>query len=255
MNMSKEIQCPLCANRGEATTDDKGAFAVRGHFQGKAVRKCNKCGAGLFLGWLGRPKPIPSQLWQHMKESWERKFGPEEEKVTSAQVGEALCDIFIDKWKSPDDIKKMRDDFSIMATNTEIYLCLSSLYFMGFIMATKSGNIQIPSPVIMDISHNLASFLIVKYVDFHSVDEDSDVLLQEQNRITQGLIEVWDESMDKKPAPHWYVGKEVCYILNGRDKTPDIALTTMFGGFLSGHAVSIKEFLDGLVEKGVTITN
>jgi len=78
--MPKEIKCPSCGNRGEATIDDKGAFEVRGQFQGKATRKCNKCGVGLFLGpfsgvLFGKSRIIPSDLWKRMEETWEREFG------------------------------------------------------------------------------------------------------------------------------------------------------------------------------------
>lgn len=78
--MPKEIICPVCGNRGEASIDEKSAFEVRGQFQGKAVRKCNNCEAGLFLGpfsgvVFGKPKVIPSDLWKRMEETWKREFG------------------------------------------------------------------------------------------------------------------------------------------------------------------------------------
>ena len=70
--MAKEVTCPACGNRGEATIDDTGAFEVRGQFQGKAVRRCKKCGTGflfgLFFGIIfGKPKAIPSDLLKHME--------------------------------------------------------------------------------------------------------------------------------------------------------------------------------------------
>ena len=81
--MAKEIICPSCGNRGEADLDDKGAFEVRGQFQGKAVRKCNNCGTGLFVGLFsgglfGKPKLITADLWQSMEETWKREFESEE---------------------------------------------------------------------------------------------------------------------------------------------------------------------------------
>jgi len=80
--MPKEIICPVCGNSGEASIDEGSAFEVRGQFQGKAVRKCNKCGAGLFIGLFsgglfGKPKLIPDDFWARMKETWEREFGSE----------------------------------------------------------------------------------------------------------------------------------------------------------------------------------
>jgi hypothetical protein len=74
--MAREIRCPSCGNAGEASVDDSGAFEVRGQFQGKAIRKCRKCGAGLTIGGLfGKPKVIPKDQWQRMEEVWHREFG------------------------------------------------------------------------------------------------------------------------------------------------------------------------------------
>lgn len=78
--MPKEIICPKCGNQGKADIDDKSAFEVRGQFQGKPVRKCKKCGTGIFLGafsgvFFGKPKIIPPDTWEKMEETWKREFG------------------------------------------------------------------------------------------------------------------------------------------------------------------------------------
>ncbi|MDI6891519.1 MAG: hypothetical protein QMD08_00770 [Actinomycetota bacterium] len=80
--MSKQIVCPSCGNMGEALIGDSGAFEVRGQFQGKAIRKCKKCGAGLSIGpfsggFFGKPQVIPKDQWKHMEEIWNREFGTE----------------------------------------------------------------------------------------------------------------------------------------------------------------------------------
>jgi hypothetical protein len=72
--------CPSCGNKGEASIDENGAFEVRGQFQGKAIRKCRKCGVGLEIGpfsggFFGKPRLIPKDLWQRMEEVWKREFG------------------------------------------------------------------------------------------------------------------------------------------------------------------------------------
>lgn len=77
--MPRVITCPLCGNRGDQNGDDEfRAFEVRGQFQGKAVRKCTKCGNGLMVGlfsgiWLGKPDVIPEELWRQMNEVWRRR--------------------------------------------------------------------------------------------------------------------------------------------------------------------------------------
>ena len=75
--MAKLITCPACGNRGEATVDESGAFEVRGYHFGKPVRKCNQCGAGVFLRMFGGPELIDAELWARMTEAWEREFGSE----------------------------------------------------------------------------------------------------------------------------------------------------------------------------------
>ena len=69
-----EITCPKCGNRGEIRGTEEH-FEVRGQFQGKAVRKCQKCGAGVTVGaFLRKAKLIPDDLWKKMQESWDRNF-------------------------------------------------------------------------------------------------------------------------------------------------------------------------------------
>lgn len=110
--MPKEIVCPSCGNRGDATIDEKGAFEVRGQLQGKAARKCNKCGAGLFVGLFsgalfGKPKVILSDLWKRMDGTWEREFGSNSKKepVPLSQVAKDFAE-FISNWSSAQEIEK-----------------------------------------------------------------------------------------------------------------------------------------------------
>jgi len=78
--MGHKLVCPVCGNSGESSLDDDGAFEVRGQFQGKAIRKCRKCGSGLAIGplsggFVGRPEVIKDSLWRRMEEVWKREFG------------------------------------------------------------------------------------------------------------------------------------------------------------------------------------
>ena len=81
--MAKELVCPACGNRGEAKTDEKVGFDMRGQLQGKTVWKCRECGAGLLLGLFtgrlfGKPKIIPEALWQRIEEIWQHEYGATE---------------------------------------------------------------------------------------------------------------------------------------------------------------------------------
>jgi hypothetical protein len=108
--MAKQLICPSCGNIGEATIDNAGAFEVRGQFQGKVVRKCNKCGAGLLVGLfsgglLGKPKLVPPDLWGNMQEMWDNEFSPHSrrESIPASQLGNDLAEMTLDS-ASIDDV-------------------------------------------------------------------------------------------------------------------------------------------------------
>ncbi len=74
------LKCPNCGNVGEATIDAGGAFEVRGQFEGRAIRKCRSCRAGMAIGpfsggLFGKPKLIPKEIWQKMEQVWGERFG------------------------------------------------------------------------------------------------------------------------------------------------------------------------------------
>lgn len=78
--MTERLTCPSCGAKGEATTNETGAFEVRGQYQGKAVRKCRGCGKGLAIGpfsggLMEKPEVLPADLWRRMETMWEREFG------------------------------------------------------------------------------------------------------------------------------------------------------------------------------------
>ena len=73
--MPKDIVCPACGNRGQATIDGSGGFDVRGQHGAAPVRKCMKCGRGLYLRLFRGPRLITEEMWKQMEEMWEREFG------------------------------------------------------------------------------------------------------------------------------------------------------------------------------------
>src|SRR2546423_86785 len=79
------IQCPSCGHRGRTELDSE-AFEVRGALEGKPVRKCRSCGAGMTVG-LGltgaKAKLIEPALWQEMEASWARAFGDADQEQKS----------------------------------------------------------------------------------------------------------------------------------------------------------------------------
>lgn len=71
------IKCPSCGNQG-STHIGSDAFEVRGTWEGKPVRKCLRCGAGMTVGFPKRIKLIEPGVWSQMEGSWGREFGTED---------------------------------------------------------------------------------------------------------------------------------------------------------------------------------
>ena len=72
------IRCPRCGNEGTAGSARLGedaAFDIRGQFEGKAIRKCNGCGAGLAIGLFAGPRVIPPEGWEILDRHWRSRFG------------------------------------------------------------------------------------------------------------------------------------------------------------------------------------
>lgn len=168
--------------------------------------------------------------------------------ITVAKVGEALADIFINIWKSPKNIEKFKREFSISTSNDDVYLYLAALYFMAFIRASQCESIKIQPHLMEKISHNLASFLIAKYLVLHNISTDvCNVLLETLNTTTEYLICSWDENLNRKPGPHWYVSKDICkYLLPNNPDSPNLPLIVVLSDFLSNDSISIKKFLEEL---------
>jgi hypothetical protein len=70
----KPIVCPACGSMGYPS--DEELFEIRGQREGKPVRKCTRCGTGLFIRPLRKPQVIPHNLWVRMQELWQVEFDP-----------------------------------------------------------------------------------------------------------------------------------------------------------------------------------
>jgi hypothetical protein len=68
----KPIVCPACGSIGYPSDDE--LFEIRGQLEGKPVRRCVRCGTGLFIRPLRKPRVIPHNLWVRMQESWQAEF-------------------------------------------------------------------------------------------------------------------------------------------------------------------------------------
>jgi len=64
----------------------ESGFEVRGQLEGKAVKKCKKCGTGLLVGpfsggFWGSPKIVPEKTWSRMEKMWEEGLGGSSEPI------------------------------------------------------------------------------------------------------------------------------------------------------------------------------
>ena len=97
--MAKSLTCPSCGAKGLAS--DERIFEVRGIFQSKPVRRCTRCGTGMFVKMLGKPREIDPELWRRMQASWSKQFGGPSSSSSSPtspepQSGAEADDISID---------------------------------------------------------------------------------------------------------------------------------------------------------------
>lgn len=93
-----KVKCPTCGNvgtdvepipehlRGPSWKPLKGeenyAFAVHGRMGGRAVRKCLKCGSGVFVKLLPpRYQAIPPDLWEEMQAHFAQEMAAHEERM------------------------------------------------------------------------------------------------------------------------------------------------------------------------------
>lgn len=81
-SLAKVVACPKCDARGDVA--DQMTFEVRGVWKGRPVRKCRRCGSGMLIRILGRPKLIPPFEWAYMERTWFHEFGLEPQPVGSA---------------------------------------------------------------------------------------------------------------------------------------------------------------------------
>ena len=71
------LTCPACALTGEAAGTEE-LFEDRGRHELMQVRKCRRCGAGLFVRFTLLPTEteaelIPEEAWAEIERVWERE--------------------------------------------------------------------------------------------------------------------------------------------------------------------------------------
>ena len=171
-----------------------------------------------------------------------KKDQPGKEKLSALQLTKMLGELFVKRRGSSEAINKVGNQFSIKATETETYLCLASLYLVSFLNALQADEIQLNQGLAKRIAQTLADSLVAQQSDLAQPSEPKG-LYQKLKEMTDGLLKIWDDHVDETPSPQWYVGKEACYLLNGRDKMPNPALVMMFSSMISDDTTAIKALI------------
>ncbi len=70
------LTCPACGLSGESAGTEE-CFEDRGRHELMQVRKCRRCGAGLFVRYTLLPtetvaEVIPAEAWTEIERQWER---------------------------------------------------------------------------------------------------------------------------------------------------------------------------------------
>ena len=150
-----------------------------------------------------------------------------------------LEDLFL-QGKPMEEIERIKGEFSIVATDTEAYLCFVSLYLIGLEKALRSAEFHVAPSTVAKISQTLESSLLAHLSPFGLLSMDADAVPKKFSEITERLLGLWKESLEKIPGPDWYVAKEVCFLLKGRDREPPPDLIFKFSSLVTNYLTSIK---------------
>jgi hypothetical protein len=145
-------------------------------------------------------------------------------KLTTAKIGELLAKNFVELF-STRVLPDLRNNFTISQNDEDLHICFSAIYIFGYIRAAQSIENQFSPITLKDISHQLASFLPIKYYEANNdgscdVQSKCEEYFHKQIQIMDMLIKIWNEKysiekvLPQKFPPLYWVGKEVCHILN-----------------------------------------
>lgn len=244
--MAKKIICPTCGNCGEAAIDDSGAFEVRGQFQGRAVRKCNKCGSGLFLGifsggLFGKAKPIPPELWQSMEKIWQKEFTQDSrrESIPVSQLGNDLAEMTLDSTSLNEISEKL---FQQQGISIKIDDSMREEWLI-FLMFSATKGIQSA-----DIQQNIMTSILdyYHYSIYQAVfsnDEERDNFEQQVNKRYVSYQNILNKN-DEKALEQ--LGMSVSENIL---KKPDIVLPLLVAKFFIINANSSREFVEDISKK------
>ena len=170
-----------------------------------------------------------------------KKGSSEKSKLSSLQLTKILEDLFV-QGDPKGEIKKIKAEFAVLGTDTEVYLCYVVLYLVGLREAFRLGQFPRPS-MARKVSRTLEESLLGEQHPFGLLSMDPDAVRKRFKEITDTLLAVWEEARGEAPGSDWAAAKEICFILNGRDKEPPPGLIFRFSSLATNYLTSIQSLL------------
>jgi len=169
----------------------------------------------------------------------------DQKKLSSLEVARRLEELFVQR--DPEgEIKKMTEEFAIIASDMEAYLCLVSLYLLVLTKVLRSGRLRVAPSIATPIIQSLQESLLSQVSPMGLLSMEADAVPKRFKEITRKLSRIWEEGRDEAPGPDWSVAKEVCFLLNGRAKEPPPGLVFKFSSLVTNYVHSVRELFERL---------
>jgi hypothetical protein len=172
----------------------------------------------------------------------ERLFGKSRAKVGPAKLGRGLAEIATSSAR-PDVLEMLIENLP-QKNHGDAFLAMASLNLFAWIRVSQNESLHLGSRASRKkIYDNMASFLVVPYVQLFDpgVDPDATVVLITTNAVE--LMKIWNDSQDKPPSPQWHIGKEVWFMLEETRTDPDPVRITLLSGLLHTQTMTLLEFV------------
>ena len=160
-------------------------------------------------------------------------------------VSTVLANMFFETCKDRALIKELKADLSLAAQEKDILMSLFWLFFLAFSRAVHSSEGKFSTQQYQLISDLLASIVSERSSAILGKKDSTEDLLASSADCYKSLYVSYTSNADRPPSVHYWIGKEMCRILNG-DAVPNPALVLWFGERFHKDTVRIKLYLDGL---------
>ena len=180
------------------------------------------------------------------------KKGPEKERLSTLQAAKKLEDLFLET-DPKGEIKKMKSEFAVLGTDTEVHLCFITLFLIALRDVLRKGEPSIKPAIANGIFRLLEESFLKEQHPFGLLSMDPDAVEKRFDEVSRRLLDLWEKGKGEAPGSDWAVGKEICYFLNGREKEPPPGLVFTFSSLVTSYANAIRSLLKKLAESHLLV--